>query len=61
MDILAGDTNIPLLLFKMHGDNNGSIYSTVLPAKSDSDVMFLLQSYQGLIIDSSLVLILSTG
>ena len=25
--------------------------STVLPAKSDSDVMFCLQTYQGLIID----------
>ena len=29
--------------------------STILPAKSDSDVMFCLQSYQGLIIDRSLV------
>ena len=29
--------------------------STVLPAKSDSDVMFCLQRYQGLIIDRSLV------
>ena len=28
---------------------------TVLLAKSDSDVMFRLQSYQGLIIDRSLV------
>ena len=28
---------------------------TVLPAKSDSDVMFCLQSYQGLIINISLV------
>ena len=28
---------------------------TVLPAKSDSDFMFCLQSYQGLIIDRSLV------
>ena len=28
---------------------------TVLPAKSDSDVMFCLQSYQGLTIDRSLV------
>ena len=27
----------------------------VLPAKSDSDVMFCLQSYQGLIIDRSFV------
>ena len=31
------------------------IHFTVLPAKSDSDVMFCLQSYQGLIIDRSLV------
>ena len=29
--------------------------STVLPAKSDSYVVFCLQSYQGLIIDRSLV------
>ena len=29
--------------------------TTVLPAKSNSDVMFCLQSYQGLIIDRSLV------
>ena len=28
---------------------------TFLPVKSDSDVMFCLQSYQGLIIDRSLV------
>ena len=28
---------------------------TVLPAKSDNDVMFCLQNYQGLIIDRSLV------
>ena len=28
---------------------------TFLPAKSDSDVMFCLQSYQGLMIDRSLV------
>ena len=32
----------------------GSI-PAVLPAKSDSDVMFCLQSYQGLMIDRSLV------
>ena len=31
------------------------INSSVLPAKSDSDVMFGLQSYQGLIIDRSFV------
>ena len=30
-------------------------YDTVLPAKSDRDVMFCLQSYQGLIIDISLL------
>ena len=29
--------------------------STALPAKSDSDVMFCLQSYQGLLIDRLLV------
>ena len=29
--------------------------STILPAKSNSDVMFCLQNYQGLIIDRSLV------
>ena len=29
--------------------------STFLPAKSDSDIMFYLQSYQRLIIDRSLV------
>ena len=28
---------------------------TVLPAKSDSDFMISLQSYQGLIVDRSLV------
>ena len=28
---------------------------TVLPAKSDNDFMFCLQSYQGIIIDISLV------
>ena len=40
--------------FKMRlYDNKVSV--TVLPAKSDSDVMFCLQSYQGLIIDRSLV------
>ena len=32
-----------------------NIAITVLPAKSDSDFMFCLQSYQELIIDSSLV------
>ena len=33
----------------------GGYTRTVLPAKSDSDVMFYLQSYQGLIIDKLLV------
>ena len=33
----------------------GNDIGTVLPAKSDSDVMFCLQSYQGLRIDRSLV------
>ena len=31
------------------------LHSTVLPAKSDSDFLFCLQSYQGLIIDRALV------
>ena len=31
------------------------VSATVLPAKSDSDDMFCLQSYQGLIIDRSRV------
>ena len=30
------------------------LWTTVLPVKSDSDFMFYLQSYQGLIIDISL-------
>ena len=34
-------------------NNNFSV--TVLLAKSDSDIMFCLQSYQGLIIDIPLV------
>ena len=33
----------------------GKPIGTVLPAKSDSDVMFCSQSYQGLIMDRSLV------
>ena len=33
----------------------GGCFLTVLPAKSDSGVMFCLQSYQGFIIDRSLV------
>ena len=49
------------LLFRSFGkylnkeDFNNKSPATVLPAKSDSDVMFCLQSYQGLIIDKSLV------
>ena len=35
--------------------SNRKNVSIVLPAKSDSDVMFCLQSYQGLMIDESLV------
>ena len=34
---------------------NIMVVATVLPAKSDNDVMFSLQSYQGLRIDISLV------
>ena len=37
---------------KHHEPHNTTVMpSTVLPAKSDSDVMFCLQSYQGLMID----------
>ena len=35
--------------------NDNSSYTTTLPAKSKSDVIFCLQSYQGLRIDRSLV------
>ena len=35
--------------------NYGVHLGTVLPAKSDRDFMFCLQSYQGLIIDRSIV------
>ena len=34
---------------------NIMLITTVVPAKSDSDVIFCLQSYQGLSIDRSLV------
>ena len=37
------------------GDHLFISTATVLPAKSDSGVMFCLQSYQGFIIDRSLV------
>ena len=36
-------------------NNKTEAKSNVLPVKSDSDVMFCLQSHQGLIIDRSLV------
>ena len=36
-------------------NNNKKISLTVLPAKSDSDFMFCLPSYHGLIIDRTLV------
>ena len=39
----------------MSSRNNNKTSSKVLPAKSDTDVMFCLQSYEGLIIDRSLV------
>ena len=39
----------------MHNKTKIKHKTTVLPAKSDSDVMFCLQSYEGLIIDRSLV------
>ena len=35
--------------------NSIDIGTTVVPTKSDSDVMFCLQSYQGLMIDKSIV------
>ena len=38
-----------------HYDTVKTTAGTVLPAKSDSDVMFCLQSYQRLRIDRSLV------
>ena len=48
-------------VFKKRGYRSSDVHTidqvlyTVLPAKSDSDFMFCLQSYQGLIIDRSLV------
>ena len=41
--------------FQTSGINNNIIITTVMLAKSDIDVMFCLQTYQGLIIDRSLV------
>ena len=43
-------------LFRAQEKRNMQVYnSTVVPTKSDSDVMFCLQIYQGLIIGRSLV------
>ena len=42
-------------LGKLLGLIDAKVVATVLPAKSDSDVMFCLQCYQGVIIDRSLV------
>ena len=39
----------------LQGGSFCELQCTVLPAKSDSDIMFWLQSYQGLIINISLV------
>ena len=43
------------LTLRKQGKMTVMISSTVLPAKSDIDFMFCLQSYQGVIIDISLV------
>ena len=43
------------LVAKNIQSKEGNSAFTVLPAKSDSEVMFCLQSYQGLSIDRSLV------
>ena len=40
---------------KASASQHGETFATVLPARSDSDVMSCLQSYQGLIINRSLV------
>ena len=47
--------NQPEFYFCPTGMLNRGNLDTVLPARSDSDVMFFLQSYQGLIINRSLV------
>ena len=44
-----------ICMLSMHTQFGMYRNSTVLPAKSDSDVMFCLQIYQGLIIDRSRV------
>ena len=46
---------IDLLADDFHEVSQALLVTTVLPSKSDSDFMFCLQSYQGLIIDRSLV------
>ena len=43
------------LVAKIIQSKEGNSAFTVLPAKSDNEVMFCLQSYQGLSIDRSLV------
>ena len=45
----------PIYVRKYHGQILSNCTATVLPAKSESDVLFCLQSHQGLIIDRSLV------
>ena len=52
-DIFAFVIKMPTL-YRIGCLRDGEL-TTVLPAKSDSDVMFCLQSYQGLRIDRSLV------
>ena len=44
-----------LLADDFHEVSQALLVTTVVPAKSDSDFMFCLQSYQELIIDRSLV------
>ena len=49
-----GSTFVDIIKAKYYLNSN-SLAFTVLPARSDSDLMFCLQSYQGLRIDRSLV------
>ena len=44
----------PLFLVTKTWKYGGCVFDTVLPAKSDSDDMFCLQSNQGLVIEKSL-------
>ena len=55
MGLLLTSLQIILSLLLIQGYWQKFAYTTVLPAKSDSDFMFCLQSYQGLIINRSLV------